>query len=475
MSQSLSVNKNRNASPRPASGQAVQTSIPDSSAEVVVRSSPGGSLNMGFDPSTATASRPANDNDLVGPPVESVEPVSPPPFAPVIVDESFLPDLGSPYDKRMPERPIEVPEGYTVNTKGWFDGENGEFFIPVPNGLLSYSENGGLTYTLLEATSEHTLPGQPDEDRVSVKAPVTLQDAAGNLFPMEVPIIILDDAPVGGRRIHLAGVEGEKREGDGGIPSDVVSYASGNLGADFFTFGADGPGKDALWVTGLNGSRETDLTVTAYPDGKPADLGPLFVTQKFIPETEFIKNTLVVTLEDVKHTAAAELTLSADGEWTYTQYYALAHPEGGGANGMDLFLRALGTNQDRGPSLTITDSDGDTATVVLSSFLTDAVPTLDMATGGETDESASHSVLFGGTVSGDCTFAYGADGAADSAAFTVTDGAAIYTLGAEENGFSLGTPFAVTGGQRCNCPTITRLRWSVRKTGSADSGLLRKY
>ena len=423
MSQSATTNSS--ASPRPASGQNVQAPRPNSGAEVVVRSSPGGSLDMGFDPSTATASRPANSNDLVfeldgggrvvvsdffvvgdeslpslrlpdgtvvasadffagsdldmstaaGPgagapgsggtsydddagslldgvdrygmlgadywddgtegtdtatgftadtgedgatadipaePSGPSEPSEPSPFVAIRVDESYLPG-GTEQGEGSLVHTIAVPEGFTVDTEGWTSGGD-EFFKEAPNGYLTYSENGGLTYTLDRNSLDHTLPDSFENNQVRVEAPLTLRDAAGNPFAMSVPVIILDDAPSDGTRISLEGVEGEKAERDGVDTSDMVSYAYGKLGATFFQFGADGPAaQNALWVTGLNGKTLTNLTVTADKSGSPVALGDLYVTQKFVKETEFVKNTLVVTLSSDDNTTVADLTLSANG------------------------------------------------------------------------------------------------------------------------------------------------------------------
>ena len=214
-------------------------------------------------------------------------------IAHVVVDEAGLNDADNTSEI---SKPVTMPDGYTI-----VDSDTG---YHGNHGTLAMDAHGNWHYTLNEAIDSGKEQGTNTvEGADTVK--VTVQDAHGNQFTVDVNVDIIDDVPV----LDLAG-QGYQNIHVGSGAS--VSEAAGSINYDF---GADdGQGK----------------SFTVSISDRTVDISDILSDGSYTIQGEY-----------------GTLTVYADGSYNYQ-----ANPDIYG-NAQDSF------------TLTITDADGDTKNVKL--------------------------------------------------------------------------------------------------------------
>lgn len=154
------------------------------------------------------------------------------------IDEAHLPG-GTAAGEGALGKELPLPEGYTPETSGWAQSEDGSYTLAGKYGTLCWDGNK-LVYTLQEAVT-HGAPGtETDLSLGDVFTEVTLLDSKGNSHKVKAEVSIIDDTP------QLTVTEG----GDAGLGNDANSDFR-TQGVINLNFGADGDGGDEVFAVNL--------------------------------------------------------------------------------------------------------------------------------------------------------------------------------------------------------------------------------
>ena len=195
---SQSPNANVPGTTRPASGQTVEVPRPEAGSQIVVRSSPGGRLDFGFDPSVdTTVTRPANSNDLVFEPDSGGR---------VVISDFFV--VG---DESLPT--LRLPDGVEVASVDFFSGTGLDMTTAAgpsrapSSGGSSYDDDAG---SLIDGTDKLGTLGGTGQWATGREAREGIPELEA-LLPDLTPI---DITGLGGARVAEAGLaRGSHRPG----------------------------------------------------------------------------------------------------------------------------------------------------------------------------------------------------------------------------------------------------------------------
>ena len=165
------------------------------------------------------------------------------------LDEAAL-ENGTHPDPAALSREIAVPDGYTVVTTDWADGQNGvKELADGTRGKLVY--DGATLLYVLTGNAAHTGDGR--DTLVATVPGVTLMDGYGNTYTVTAQAALRDDVPeVGISASRQSIYTGEDLEGTWSVDH-----------------GADGPGGGIILKVGAGADSET---FTVVPDGSVVEI-----------------------------------------------------------------------------------------------------------------------------------------------------------------------------------------------------------
>ncbi|CCQ72676.1 Ig-like domain-containing protein [Magnetospira sp. QH-2] len=340
----------------------------------------------------------------------------------------------------------------------WNDSTN---TLTADDGTYQVVVNDDGTYTFTQLDQIAHPDGTDANDAVNLDFTVTATDGDGDVVTDDFTVQVLDDGPVvlddGTVQMDEGGVaatgnvlsnddmgadggtltsfqytdeNGDSQTADAGstvdtqygeltvnadgswsYESDAAETHDGDTAlADNFSYTiTDGDGDTAtatqgIQITDTGPSAVDDATVSVAEGGNAAsgnvlsndDMGADGGTLTSFQYTDENGDTQTADAGSTVDTQYGELTVNADGSWSYESDAAETHTDGA----------ALADNF----SYTITDGDGDTATATQGIEITDTGPSAVADTDSVTEGQSVSGTVLGGA--GDDTF--GADGAADS-------------------------------------------------------------
>nr|WP_309402673.1 DUF5801 repeats-in-toxin domain-containing protein [Aminobacter niigataensis]WMD00576.1 DUF5801 repeats-in-toxin domain-containing protein [Aminobacter niigataensis] len=258
------------------------------------------------------------------------------------------------YTFGVPSLPAGMADLYSGNDKIEWIGQGTSQLIGMANGLpiITITATGDSYSIVLSGPINHPIGGS--EDDLTLVIPVTVSDGKGGTATANMSVTIEDDGPSVTGTVAASSVtldETNARQGDGsgfGAPINATSAAA--IISATLAFGADDAAASGATVYGIELTGGGTSALTSLQTA----IGDFPITL-----VETAPNTIVGQYTDGGIQTAFTIVINADGTLTVTQNVALEHTTDGSSpadHDDALSLSGLIT-----ATVTITDSDGDTA------------------------------------------------------------------------------------------------------------------
>jgi hypothetical protein len=288
---------------------------------------------------------------------------------------------------------VQTAQGVTVKA---YTGDS--YTVETAVAELTIGVDGTWSFTQYQPL-EHELKGE-----TALKDALTnfglgnliIMDGDGDKETIELTMKLGDAGPKSGSAT-MEGIEGKyfyNGEEQSTAPDSldnverVVSYFTVDQGSDYalnFDFGADGPHKEMPLAFSFVNDEGQNYKTSDLKLAGDNETDILLKQESFRADEDGVSGGVKVTayyMDGDDKVTVAELTVKADGAWTFVQNKPLHHKDGTEVGDKDLITDfGLG-------NLIIKDADGDTAEITLTMKLGDAGPTMTVTDIPQTDSDA---------------------------------------------------------------------------------------